>query len=103
MLLHVLGTVKIDLLAPLVCIKYTYLCLQQHMHTYMHAYTRAQASTRAAAIPSLSFTMRINLTYFFPYIDIKSEMLESISELIDEMGNLRKNIADQALEHIHAQ
>eukprot|EP00029_Vermamoeba_vermiformis_P011854 TRINITY_DN6660_c0_g1_i1.p1 TRINITY_DN6660_c0_g1~~TRINITY_DN6660_c0_g1_i1.p1 ORF type:complete len:358 (-),score=126.87 TRINITY_DN6660_c0_g1_i1:10-1083(-) len=33
---------------------------------------------------------------------LKSNILEGINELIEELGSLYKNIADQALDHIHA-
>jgi translation initiation factor eIF-2B subunit beta len=34
--------------------------------------------------------------------NLKSNILEGINELIEELGSLYKNIADQALDHIHA-
>ncbi len=34
--------------------------------------------------------------------DVKNAILTSITELIDELQNIYRNIADQAIEHIHA-
>jgi hypothetical protein len=34
--------------------------------------------------------------------ELKAALLTSITELIEELQNLYRNIADQAIEHIHA-
>jgi translation initiation factor eIF-2B subunit beta len=36
------------------------------------------------------------------YTDLKATILNSLNDLIDEMGSVYKNIAEQALDHIHA-
>lgn len=34
--------------------------------------------------------------------ELKAAILVSLNELIDELQNMYRNIADQAIEHIHA-
>jgi hypothetical protein len=34
--------------------------------------------------------------------EYKNAVLSSIAELIDELQNIHRNVADQAIEHIHS-
>jgi translation initiation factor eIF-2B subunit beta len=36
------------------------------------------------------------------YSNLKSSIMEAVQELIDELGSLYRHIADQAIEHVHA-
>jgi len=60
-------------------------------------------SNTNTSVPSLYSTLE-NLETHTDYSkshNIKANVLETINELIDEIGNIYRNIADQAIEHIH--
>lgn len=41
--------------------------------------------------------------YSVPIKELKQTIMEGLTELVDEIDTMYENIADQALEHIHAE
>lgn len=67
---------------------------------------RLLLSTICLAQPMLIYSSRLvrcaRSMVLTSLVVIKDEVLGHLKEWIDDMGSLRKNIADQAVDHIHA-
>lgn len=64
--------------------------------------SRAPSPIDSSMYNLLTETTNVQIDYSIPRYSLKALIIQGINEMIDELENIRNNIASQALEHIHS-
>ncbi|QDS76557.1 hypothetical protein FKW77_006775 [Venturia effusa] len=77
--------------------------LFSHPATDSNASTPTNFQSHSPALKSVAFAEKLsNISEFLPDIAIKSEVLQGITELLDELDQVDEQIAAYATDHIHS-